>query len=67
MINASALLDAIHQKGLKLGFVAEKMGVSRQTFALKLNGESEFKVSEIETLVKTLNLSTEQRDKIFFA
>ena len=67
MLNTSALLDIIHQKGLKLGHVAEKMGVSRQTFALKLNGESEFKVSEIETLVNTLNLSTEQRDKIFFA
>ena len=67
MLNTSALLDVIHQKGLKLGKIAEKMGVSRQTFALKLNGESEFKVSEIETLVDTLNLSTEQRDKIFFA
>lgn len=46
--------------------IAEKMGISRQTFYLKMNGQREFKDSEIEKICDILRLTDEEKSSIFF-
>lgn len=57
----------IMESGMKIAFVAKKVGITREGFYKKINNETEFKASEIITIQKLLNLSNEERDKIFFA
>jgi len=45
--------------------ISQKIGITREGFYKKLNGETEFKASEIITLSKILGLSKLDRDKIF--
>jgi predicted transcriptional regulator len=47
--------------------ISEKSGILRETLYNKINGNSDFKASEILGLSDTLKLSSEDRDKIFFA
>lgn len=47
--------------------IAEKMGISRQTFYLKMSGQREFKASEIEKICDILRLTDEEKSSIFFA
>lgn len=47
--------------------IAEKLGLTRQSFYNKLNGKREFKVSEIQMLAQVLNLSEVEKNNIFFA
>ena len=58
--------SAIYESGLKLEAIANKMGINRVSLWNKIQGRTEFKVSEITSLAKILNLSAEQRDDIFF-
>lgn len=65
-MNKEGLVDAIKNSGLKMEFVAKKGGMSRTAFWRKMNGVSEFTLSEIQTLAQLLNLSPEQIHYIFF-
>lgn len=47
--------------------IAEKMGISRQTFYLKMSGQREFKDSEIEKICDILRLTDDEKSSIFFA
>lgn len=47
--------------------IAEKMGISRQTFYLKMSGQREFKASEIEKICDILRLTDDEKNSIFFA
>lgn len=47
--------------------IAEKMGISRQTFYLKMSGQREFKPSEIEKICDILRLTDDEKSSIFFA
>ena len=47
--------------------IAEKMGISRQTFYLKISGQREFKASEIEKICDILRLTDDEKSSIFFA
>lgn len=47
--------------------IAEKMGISRQTFYLKMSGQREFKPSEIEKICDILRLTDDEKNSIFFA
>ena len=47
-------------------YIAEQLGVSRKTLYLKLNGETEFKASEIATLRDLLEMSPEEQELYFF-
>ena len=47
--------------------IAEKMGISRQTFYLKMSGQREFKPSEIEKICDILRLTDEEKSSIFSA
>lgn len=67
LINKNALKNAIGKSGVSVTFLAEKMGISREGLYKKINGETEFKASEIFDLQKTLHLTNAKRDAIFFA
>lgn len=47
--------------------VAKKSGILRETLYNRLNGIGDFTASEIVSLTITLNLSKEERDKIFLS
>lgn len=66
MTNTALLREKIDESGYKLRFVAKKIGITYQGFLKKINNESEFKASEIQGLKELLNLTDEERDKIFF-
>lgn len=60
------LRQAIDDNGIKLKFICEKLGLSRQGLYKKMNGRSEFTVSETKEIQQILGLSNEERDAIFF-
>lgn len=65
-MNFKLLESVINEKGIKKSFVADKIGISRQSFYLKLNGEREFSQKEIAGLRDVLGLSDKQFLSIFF-
>lgn len=67
MTNTALLESYISESGLKVGYICEKLGLSRQGFRKKLTNESEFKASEINALAALLGISVTERDSIFFA
>jgi len=48
---------AISESGIKKKYLAEKLGIEYETFRKKLNGKSEFKISEIINLTSLLNIN----------
>lgn len=66
MTNTALLREKIDESGYKLRFVAKQIGITYAGFLKKINNETEFKASEIQRLKELLNLSDEERDKIFF-
>lgn len=68
MIKTDELKAIIASKGLKMKFVAEQLGLSNYGLSLKLDNKNEFKMSEVVSLCKLLDISDpEQRERIFFA
>ena len=69
MCNKSLLQQKIEQSGLKAKFIAEKCGMSYQTFLNKMNNlpGSEFKATEMMTIKMLLHLTDEEFNAIFFA
>lgn len=61
------LRKKIDQSGLKLTYVAERLGISYQGLKKKLDGDTEFKASEIAVLKDVLQLSDAEVQDIFFA
>ena len=47
--------------------VADILGIAEQTLSSKVNGETDFKHSEIKTLIDRYGLTPEQDDTIFFS
>jgi len=48
-------------------FIAEKLGLSRAAFSMKVNNESAFKVPEMYKLCDLLDIDEEYAKDIFFA
>ena len=46
--------------------VADYIGITEQTLSAKVNGETDFKHSEIKLLIDRYRLTPEQVDQIFF-
>lgn len=60
------LLDKyIENSGLKIGFIVEKLGISRQSFDKKRKGDTPFRASEVYVLCDLLNISGNDKPKIF--
>lgn len=66
MTNTTLLREKIDESGYKLRFIAKQIGITYAGFLKKINNETEFKASEIQGLKDLLNLTDEERDKIFF-
>ncbi|WP_295245104.1 DUF739 family protein [Veillonella sp.] len=60
------LYNLIQKKGLKLSFIANKLGITRYSLYNKLEGKTEFKASEIKVLIELLSLKAKDVIKIFF-
>ena len=65
MTATNKLRSLIVENGMTQGYVANKLGISPQSFSYKLNNKIEFKASEIEALCTLLSIS--DKDSIFFA
>ena len=57
--------DKVEKSGLKFGFIAEKLNISRCALSRKRNGEIPWKVPEINILTDMLDLTMDERDVIF--
>lgn len=68
MTNTQSLKDIIDKSGLKYGFIAKELGLSRYGLKKKIENESSFKAEEIQKLCIILHIdSYDEREKIFFA
>lgn len=68
MTNTAKLRDMINKRGLKLSYIANRLGLSAYGFSRKLNNLSEFTASEIDKVCEVLSITDlEERFAIFFA
>lgn len=61
-----ALKKHIASSGITITSLASKMNISREGLYLKLNGQTEFKASEIVALREALHLTAEEQEEYFF-
>lgn len=62
----SKLLDAYIQKsGIKISFITEQLGISRQAFDMKRKNVNSFRASEVYVLCDILKISPEDKERIF--
>lgn len=66
MTDTARLRACIEAKGLKLKYVAKVLGISGYSLSMKIENDSEFKVSEVDALANLLGLSLVEKDEIFF-
>lgn len=67
MTDTLKLENLIRESGLKKGYLADMLGLSRFGFMKKVNNLSEFKASEIIKLCELLEIrSMQERESIFF-
>lgn len=60
------LLDKyIEKSGLKVGYLCEQLGVSRQAFDMKRKSVNSFRASEVFVLCSLLNISEDDKHNIF--
>ena len=65
-MNNDLLKEVIQDNGVKVSVLADKIGISRQSLYMKLNGERAFDQGEIMALKTNLHLSDDQLMEIFF-
>ncbi len=68
MTNTEMLEELIRQKGIKKSFLADKLGVTRQTFDSYLKNRSEFRVGQVNILCEVLGIEDPAiKEAVFFA
>lgn len=68
MVNTQYLDDLIKSKGFKKDFIAEKLGISRQSLHNKITNNREFTGLEIKKLCEILGITNwKEINAIFFA
>lgn len=67
MVNIELLNATIKERGIKQKHLAERMGVTYVTYKKKMRLYSPFTVDDVVIIQNSLNLSTAERDNIFFA
>lgn len=65
-MNCAELRASIARKGITNRALASRLGLSEQAFYNKLQGDTEFKGSEIKTLARELGLTMDDVNLIFF-
>lgn len=66
MVDTELLNKYITASGLKIGYIVEILGISRQAFDRKRNGNVPFKAVEVFALVTLLKISDKDKTKIFY-
>ena len=66
MIETDLLKKKIEESGYRFNWNAKQLNLSPFGMRKKVNGENEFKVSEVKKISKLLNLNEKEREKIFF-
>lgn len=67
MTNTELLREYIDKSGLKIQFLAEKIGISRASLWQKITNKTEFKVSEVQILCDLLDIkSSKDQKRVFF-
>lgn len=67
MVNTQYLEELISKSGKKKSFLADKIGCSRQYFAMKCNNQAPFTVNEANILCEELNVTKlTEKEKIFY-
>ena len=67
MVDMERLKEKVCASGMTMVSIAKHSGISRETLYNRFKGTGEFTASEITALTKSLHLSREERDEIFFA
>lgn len=64
-VNKPLLDEKIKASGLKIGAVANKIGISRMAFYNKVNNFTSFTVAEVFMLCDVLDILDDEKPKIF--
>jgi len=68
MTDTKLLREIISESGLKITYIAEKVGITRQQFTKKVNNQVAFNQYEIEALCNVLGIKAlRDKEAIFFA
>jgi hypothetical protein len=68
MTNTKLLRQKIDESGLKVGFIAESLGISYHWLKKKIDGKVEFKAKEIQALCEVLSITDlQEKETLFFA
>lgn len=67
MVDGNAIRTIIAEKGMKLGFIADKMQMDRRTLNAKLDNRSDITTKEIIALSSVLDIPVSKRNCLFFA
>lgn len=66
MIGTELLKKKIEESGYRFNWIAKQLNLSPFGMRKKVNGENEFKVSEVKKISELLNLNEKEREKYFF-
>lgn len=67
MTDSKKLKEFISEHGFNVKSLAEKIGISHEALYQKIANERPFKASEIMSISEIMELTSEERDAIFFA
>ena len=67
MVNYTLLSETINDSGLRIEYIANRLGITVQAFRLKRLGMNEFTLKEITALQDVLHLDKRRFNSIFFA
>ena len=67
MVNTQVLDSKISDSGLKVGFICERLGISRQAFNEKKKNVYPFRASEVFVICTLLGIDESDKKDIFFA
>lgn len=65
MTDTEELKRLINSSGFKLSYIADQMELTTAGLRKKINGENEFKASEILKMAEILGMDKKKRDNIF--
>lgn len=67
LVNTDLLDKKIENSGLRIGYIVEQLGLSRNGFDLKRKGKNAFRTSEVFVLCTLLNIvDPDEKSKIFY-
>lgn len=66
MTDIKRINKIIEERGLKKNYIAKQIGIQPSTLTLRLNGQSDFKVSEAARLGDFLGLTPAEKIAVFF-